>query len=164
MQQAHWAALPLTTMPLANCLINKHLNHWHYICKDGSEKCLICHNASQDKPRNAKDYPILKKIGLKLVKHSLADTNTASCIGNGGPPPAQLQAQVTAPPPSDNGGFGTAPGAFTSMIEPNRYNPGNNFDYKGKHEGKVYDPSTKPSLATYLYLPIPSNLCLQVSV
>ncbi len=74
------------------------LTAWCYNCKDGSEKCLTCHNTSQDKPHNAKDCPSLKKIGLKLVKHSLADTDAASCISNDGPPPTQLPTPVLAPP------------------------------------------------------------------
>jgi hypothetical protein len=69
-----------------------------------------------------------------------------------------------ASPPSDDGGSATTPGAFTVATEPNSYNSGNNFDYEDKHEDKVYDPSTKPSLAQYLYLLILNNLCLQVSV
>ncbi len=90
----------------------------------------------------------------------MADTDIASQAGTDGPLPAQPPAPAIALPSLDNGGSGTAPGAFNVTTEPDSNNLDNNFDYEGKHEGKVYDPSTKPSLATYLYLPILDNLCL----
>jgi hypothetical protein len=98
---------------LANLLFRKHLNHWRYNCKVNSEKCLVCHNTSQDKPHNAKDCPISKKIGLELVKCSLADTNAMSQVGNDAPLPAQPSAPAPALLPLDNGGLGPAPGTFT---------------------------------------------------
>ncbi len=163
MQQAHQSVLnPYNAV--ANLMFNKHLNHWHYNCKDSNDKCLICHNTSRDKPHDAKNCLILKKFGLKLVKCSLADTDTASKVCNDGPLPAPLPAPVTALPLFENCGSGTAPGAFTVTTDPNSYNLGDDFDYEGKLEGKVYNPSSKHSQATYLYLPIPNNLCMQVSV
>ncbi len=50
------------------------------------------------------------------------------------------------------------------MTEPESYYSGDNFDCNGKYEGKVYNSSTKPNLATYLYPPVPAFLCLQVSI
>ncbi len=100
-----------------DALANLSFNHWHWNCKDGSKKCLLCHNTSQDKPHNANNCPILKKIGLRLVNRSSAGTNAASQVGNDSPLPAQPPAPVTALPPSDNGGLGTAPGAFTITTE-----------------------------------------------
>ncbi len=135
---------------LANLLFNKHINHWRYNCKNSSEKCLICHKISRDKPHNAKKCPILKNIGLKLVKRSLAETDTSTRALNDGPPPAPPPAPVTAPPPSENSGSGTAPESFTVATDPYSYHSGDNFDYKGKLKSKVYDLGSKPSLATYL--------------
>jgi hypothetical protein len=71
---------------------------------------------------------------------------------------------MPAPTPSNYSGLGSTPGAFTVATEPESYNSSNNFEYKGKHEGKAYNASTKPNLATYLYLPVPAVLCLQVSI
>ncbi len=37
------------------------------------------------------------------------------------------------------------PGAFTGGTEPNSYNSGDEFDYEGKYEGKVYSNSNSKS-------------------
>jgi hypothetical protein len=147
-----------------NLSFNKHLNHLRYNCKDGHEKCLICWNTSCSKAHSSKDCPILKRIGFKLVKRTLPNTNAMSCVGNDGPPTSQTPAPMPAPTPSDSGGSGSAPGAFTVAMDPESYNSGNDFEYEGKHKGKLYVPSPKPKLARYLYLHIPHHLCSLVSL
>jgi hypothetical protein len=66
--------------------------------------------------------------------------------------------------PSDGSGLGSAPGAFMVATEPESYDSGDNFEYRGKYEGKVYNASTKPNSATYLYPPVPAFSCLGVSI
>jgi hypothetical protein len=122
---------------MGNLSFNKHLNHWRNNCKDGSKKCLICWNTSRNKAHSSKDCPILKRIGFKLVKCTLSNTNATSCIGNNGPPTAQTPAPAPAPAPSGSGGLGLAPGAFTVATEPESYDSGNDFEYEGKHKGKL---------------------------
>jgi hypothetical protein len=54
---------------------NKHLTQWRFTCKDRSEKCLVCHNTSKDKAHNTKDCLILKKLELKILKRTPADSD-----------------------------------------------------------------------------------------
>ncbi len=153
---------PLKAMATLN--FNKHFNHWQYNCKDGSEKKVICYNTSRDKAHASKDCPILKQIGYKLVKR-LSNTNAVSCVGSDGKttPAVQPPAPAPAPMSSDSSGLGSTPGSITVATDLLNYNLGDNFDYKGKYKGKVYDASTNPNPATYLYLLVPAFLCLQVS-
>jgi hypothetical protein len=128
---------------------------------------MVCHNTSWDKAHHAKECSILKKIGLKLVKCTLTDTNTASCISSN-VPLAALAPQLTldpasALPPGDNGGSGMALAEFTVATKPESYDSGDNFEYKGKNEGRVYVPTNKSNSSSYLCSPIPSQSCLQVS-
>ncbi len=146
---------------MATLNFNKHFNHWQYNCKDGSEKCLICYNTLRDKAHASKDCPILKQIDYKLVKHS-SNTNVACHVGSDGKttPAVQPPAPTPAPTPSEGSSLGSAPWAFTVVTELESYDSWDNFDYKGKYEGKVYDASTKPNLATYLYPLVPAFSCL----
>jgi hypothetical protein len=84
---------------MATCSFNYHMSCWHNGCKDGSKKCMVCHNTSNKPPHHSSNCPILNKIGLKLVKHTPADGNAASCVGHDAPPPSQLAA-APAPPAS----------------------------------------------------------------
>ncbi len=63
---------------LAMCSFNYHMSCWCNGCKDGSEKCMVCHNTSNKPPHHSMNFPILNRIGLKLVKHTPADGNAAS--------------------------------------------------------------------------------------
>ncbi len=145
---------------LTTCSFSNHMSCWQAKCKDGSKQCMICHNTSNKPAHHSKDCPILKKISLKLVECTLANgSDAASWVGY----EAQLPAPPTAPPatpnppPADNGGSvgmlgafttgGSAgmPGAFTAATEPNSYDSGDNFDYKGKYEGKVYSNGNSKS-------------------
>ncbi len=85
------------------------------------------------KAHASKDYPILKQIGFKLVKRS-SNTNAASFVGSDGKPTPKIQPSTPAPAPkpSDGSGSGSAPGAFTVVTEPESYDSGDDFDYKGK--------------------------------
>jgi hypothetical protein len=136
---------------LTTCSFSNHMSCLQASCKDGSERCMLCHITSNKPAHHSKDCPILKKIGLKLVKPTPADGgDAASQVGHEAPLPAPPTAPPTAPnPPANNGGSagmpgaftagGSAgmPGAFTAATEPNSYNLGDDFDYEGKYEGKV---------------------------
>jgi hypothetical protein len=72
---------------LSTCLLGNHMPCWQTNCKDGSDRCMICHNTSNKPTHHSKDCPILKKIGLKLVKQTLTDgNNPASRVGHEAPP------------------------------------------------------------------------------
>ncbi len=132
---------------LSTCLFGNHMSCWQTNCKDGSNRCMICHNTSNKPAHHSKDCPILKKIGLKLVKRTPANGgNAASRVGHEAPPPAPPTAPPTAPnPPAKNGGSTETPGAFTATTEPDSYESGGNFDYEGKYEGKVYSSGNSKS-------------------
>jgi hypothetical protein len=111
---------------------NKHLNHWHYNCKNGSKTCLICYNTSCNKAYNSKVCPILKRIGYKLVKSSL-ETEAASHVGNNSTPATKTPAAAPLPTSLESVGSGSAPKAFTVAMYPDSYNLGDDFIYEGKN-------------------------------
>ena len=66
---------------LTTCSFSNHMSCWQASCKDGSKRCMICHNKSNKPTHHSKDCPILKKIGLKLVKCTPANGgDTASRV------------------------------------------------------------------------------------
>jgi hypothetical protein len=68
---------------MASCLFGNHMSCWQAGCKDGSERCMICHNTSNKPAHQSKDCPILKQIGLKLVKRTPGDGgDVASRVGH----------------------------------------------------------------------------------
>jgi hypothetical protein len=133
---------------LSTCLFSNHMSCWQTNCKDGSNQCMICHNTSNKPVHHSKDCPIMKKIGLKLVKQTPADGGDAapSQVGYEAPPPAPPITPPANPnPPAKNGGSTGTPGAFTAATEPDSYELGDDFDYQGKYEGKVYSSSNSKS-------------------
>jgi hypothetical protein len=139
---------------IATCSFNYHMSRWRKGCKDGSEKCMVCHNTSNKPPHHSANCPILNKIGLKLVKHTPADGGAASCVGKEAPPPGKPAAAPVPAPPMEagSGGSVSTPGAFPAITELDTYDSGYKFDYKGKYEGKVYqDNSANPQSNVSLY-------------
>jgi hypothetical protein len=125
---------------LTMCSFGNHMSCWWASCKDSSKRCMICHNTSNKPAHHSKDCPILKKIGLKLVKRTLANgSNAASRVGHEAPPPAPPTASPAVPnPPAKIGVSAGTPGAFMVATEPISYDSSKEFDYEGKYEGKVY--------------------------
>ena len=135
---------------MASCSFGLHVSRWRSGCKENSEKCMVCHNTSNKPAHHTKDCPILRQLGFKLVKHTPADGgNAASRVGES-PAPAPAPA---APPPalavSVDGGLTGAPGAFTAATEADCCDSGEEFDYKGKYEGSVYNGNPKSNLSVY---------------
>ena len=73
---------------MAACSFGTHISRWRIGCKDGCEKCMVCHNTSNKPAHHTKDCPILKQIGLKLVKRTPADSNDAASRVGESPAPA----------------------------------------------------------------------------
>ncbi len=143
---------------LAKCTFGFHVSKWRYASKDSSDTCLVCHNTSNKGVHNIKDCPILRQVGLKIVKRTPADGNAAaSRVGeNPAPTPTPAPAAPTptpapaAPTPAPNDGGSTAtPGAFTAATEQDSYNSGEEFDYEGKYEGSVYSGKSKSNVSIY---------------
>jgi hypothetical protein len=63
---------------LSKCSFNNHISQWCNGCKEGSKKCMVCHNTSNKPAHHSKDCPILKKIGLKPVKGTPANGRDAA--------------------------------------------------------------------------------------
>ena len=130
------------------CSFGTDILHWHIGCKDSYEKCLVCHNMLNKPAHHTKDCPILKQIGLKLVKRTPADgSDAASRVGESlAPAPAPAP---PAPAPSADGGPAATPGAFTAATEAASYDSGEEFDYEGKYEGSVYSGKSRSSVSDY---------------
>ena len=150
------AAVATGTSPydaMATCAFGTHISRWRIGCKEGSEKCMICHNTSNKPAHHSKDCPILKQIGLKLVKRTPSDggdaaSRSASAAPSPAPPSAPAPPPAPAAPPIDGGSTGT-PGAFTAVTEPDSYDSGDEFDYEGKYEGSLYSGKPKPDNTLY---------------
>jgi hypothetical protein len=130
---------------MAACFFGTHILRWRIRCKDGCEKCLVCHNRSNKPAHHTKDCRILKQLGLKLVKRTPANGgDAASCVGES-PAPAPTPAPPT-PALSADGGLAATPGAAT---EAESYDSGEEFNYKGKYEGSVYSGKSKSNVSIY---------------
>ena len=134
----------------AACSFGTHISRWRIGCNDSCEKCLVCHNMSNKPAHHTKDCPILKQIGLKLVKRTPADgNNAASHVGESlAPAPAPAPTPPTHAPSAD-GGSAATPGAFTAATEAASYDSGEEFDYEGKYEGSVYSGKSKSTISDY---------------
>jgi hypothetical protein len=117
---------------MAACSFGTHISRWRIGCKDGCEECLVCRNTLNKPAHHTKNCPILKQIGLKLVKRPPADgSDAASRVGE-----SPAQAPAPAPPtpaPSTNGGSAATPGAFTAATKVASYDSSKEFDYEGKY-------------------------------
>jgi hypothetical protein len=133
---------------MASYLFGTHISCWHISCKEGSKKCMVCHNTSNKPAHHTKDYPILKQLGLKLVKRTPANGGaTASRVGES---PALAPASAPpAPAPLANGGSAGTPGALTAATKAERYDSGEEFDYEGKYEGSVYSGKSRSIVSVY---------------
>jgi hypothetical protein len=138
---------------------NYHISRWCKCFSELSEKCLICHNSAQGNRHSPSKCPILKKLGLKLKKHSATDNsnNLAARVASDN---SSSTATTPAPAPASasNGRSTNILGACTASTEAESYNSGKEFDYKGKYEGLLYAGESKPSKISSLYLPV-SPLC-----
>ena len=127
---------------LMKCSFGSHISKWRNACKDTSNFCMICHNTSNKGGHHSKDCPILKQIGLKLVKRTPADGNDAASRVGESPAPAPPSAPIPpSPAPASDGGSTNTPGAFTAATEQESYDSGDEYDYEGKYEGSVYSGS-----------------------
>jgi hypothetical protein len=137
---------------MASCLFGNHMSRWQAGCKDGSKHhCMICHNTLNKPAHHSRDCPILKQIGLKLVKCTPGNGgNAESRVGHEAPATAPAHAPLAAPVPAavKNGGSTGTPGA-TVATKDKSYNSGDEFDYKGKYEGLVFSGKTKPNASLY---------------
>ena len=135
---------------LAKCSFGFHISRWRNASKDNCELCMVCHNTSNKGGHHTKDCPILKQVGLKLVKHTPANGNDAASRVSDSPAPAPAPVPpAPAPAPPVNGGSTGTSGAFTAAMEPDSYDSGEEFDYEGKYDGSVYSGKSNSNLSVY---------------
>ena len=104
---------------------------------------------TSNKPaHHTKDCPILKQIGLKLVKRTPANGSDAASRVDESPAPAPAPAPP-APSPSADGGSAATPGAFRAATEAASYDSGEEFDFEGKYEGSVYSSKPRSNVSDY---------------
>ncbi len=133
------------------CSFNYNMSRWCNGCKDGSKKCMVCDNTSNKPPHHSTNCPILNRIGLKLVKRTPADGNAASQVGKVVPPTSTH----TAPPvpatstEASSRGSASTPGAFTAATDPETYDLGDEYNYKGKYKGKLFKANSANSKSTH---------------
>ncbi len=106
----------------------------------------------------AQTAPSLKE-SAKLIKRTPADGNTASRVGKEVPPPSPPAAAMVLATPTQAGSGGSAstPGAFMAATEPDTYDSGNEFNYKGKYKGKVYQANNANSKSNVSLYPRASH-------
>jgi hypothetical protein len=134
---------------LAKCSFGFHISRWRNACKDNSNLCMVCHNTSNKGGHHRKDCPILKQVGIKLVKQTPVDGNKAASHVGESPAPAPVPAPAAPAPAPTDGGSTATPGAFTAATEPDSYDSGEEFDYEDKYEGSVYSGKSKTNVSIY---------------
>jgi hypothetical protein len=143
---------------LTKCSFGSHISKWLNACKDTSEYCMVCHNTSNKGRHHTKDCPILKQVGLKLVKRTPADGNEAASRVGESPAPAPAPAlPAPAPGPAADGGSTSTPGAFTATTELESYDSGEEFDYEVQDRCIVVNLRA-PFLFTRTHLMLPPKL------
>ncbi len=141
-----------------------HMNRWHKGVVQQKGWCLFCFNTSTSNPdHKMRECPILSKVGLKLKKLLPRDTASRVVTNGASASPSPAPTPSPAPGPSNNSevtGSGSVLGAFTASTEPETYNSGDEYDYKGKWDGAMYRPGPK-SNASAIY-PESSPSCCHV--
>ncbi len=150
---------------MASMPFSHHLTCWRCCLFDAGAKCIICHNPAQEAGPVTKKCPILKKLGLKLKKHLAADNSNdlAVQVMLEGPTPLPVPAPSPAPAPDSGGGSASIPGACTASTEAETYNSGDKFDYRGKYEGVLFDPSLNKKNSTSVHSTA-THLCSQATM
>jgi hypothetical protein len=74
-----------------------------------------------------------------------------------------MPAQTPAPASNATSSLGSLPGSFSAAAEPNSYDPGDNYDYKGKSSGSMYLGISSDTLAVRGLEELFFQLCCCVS-
>jgi hypothetical protein len=119
---------------------------------------LICFGTARNPVHHTRNCPILKNLGYKLEKRSGSDlsackaaswvtTDTGSTATGSAPAPAP------SPSPESQPGSASTPGAFSATTEPESYDSGDKFDYKGKADRVMYDTGGKHNASSAYLAP-----------
>ncbi len=134
---------------------NYHLGCWKKTLWENKGKCMFCHDSARNANHMSRDCPILKKLGLKLVKRT--DSDKAETASQDTAPPTSdttKLAQTPAPASDATSGSGFFPGGISAAAEPVSYDSGGDYDYEGKLSGWMYSgtSSDKPNSSSLAYI------------
>jgi hypothetical protein len=118
---------------------NYHLGRWKKVLLENKGKCVFCHDFARNANHKSRDCPILKKLGLKMIKWTDSDkADAASWVT--APPTGDTTkpAQTPAPASHATSSLGSLPGGFSAAAEPVLYNSGEDYDNEGKSSGSMY--------------------------
>jgi hypothetical protein len=104
-------------------------------------KCMLCHDTTRNSDHKSRDCPILKKLGFKLEKRMVSDNAVGDAASHVTAPPAgNVSRPAPAPAPASDAtsGSGSIPGAYAAAAEPDSYDSGDDYDYKGKSSSLMY--------------------------
>jgi hypothetical protein len=139
--------------PLAGKSFDYHFGRWKKAIRENKGKCMFCHNTVHNTNHKTKDCPILKKLGMKLEKHT--DVNNclvASCVASAMPAPAPAPASIAPLAPDTTVGSSSVPGGFLVAAEGDAFDSGNDYEYEGNWSGAMYSRTTNRNTASYFYI------------
>jgi hypothetical protein len=116
---------------------------------------MFCHNTACSSDHKTCDCPILKKLGMKLVKRTEVDNcDAVSHIASDAPTPAPVPAPSSNPPSASDqmAGSGSLPGGFLASAEVGACNSEEEYEYKGKLSGAKYLGRSKRNNASDFYV------------
>ncbi len=132
-----------------------HLGHWKNALSENKDKCMFCHDSAHNANHKSHDCPILKKLGLKLVKRTDSNkVDAASWVTAQPTGDTTKPAQTPAPASDATSGSGSLPGGFSAAAEPVLYDSGDDYNYTGKSSGSMYLGTSldKPNSSSLVYI------------
>ena len=119
---------------------------------------MVCFGTARNPEHHTCNCPILKNLSYKLEKRSgsiPSAREAASRVTTDAGLTATGSAPAPAPLPSPESQPGSAliPGAFSAATEPESYDSGDEFDYKGKADGVMYDTRGKHNASSAYLAP-----------
>ncbi len=136
---------------------NYHFGHWKKAIGENKGKCMFCHDTACNSNHKSRNCLILKKLGFKLKKRTgsaNAGGDAAYCVT--APPAGDASRPAPAPAPASDttSGSGSIPGAYAAVAEPDSYDLGDDYDYKGKYSSLMYlgTWSGKPNSTSLAYI------------
>jgi hypothetical protein len=118
---------------------------------------MFCHDTTRNSHYKSCNCPILKKLGFKLEKRTGSDNAVGDAASRvTAPPVGDVLRPAPAPAPAldATSGSGSIPGAYAAAAEPDSYDLGDDYDYKGKFSGSMYSGtwSSKPNSSSLAYI------------
>jgi hypothetical protein len=116
---------------------------------------MFCHDYACNANHKSRGCPILKKLGFKLEKRMDSDKADATFWVTAPPTGDTTKPAQTPAPASDaTSGSGSLSGSFSAAAEPDSYDSGDNYNYKGKSSESMYLGTRldKPNSSSLAYI------------